>query len=69
MFGIATWPISHVLSMTTLEKPTAENVERIKPGYKVKDVHRSVFEWIEGMWRIVPYYALTLICNYFYSIE
>jgi len=55
--------------MTTLEKPTAENVERIKPSYKVKALHGNLKDWVEGLWRIVPYYTLTLICDYFYSIE
>ena len=68
-FGLyAVWPLNHLLGMSKLEKPTPETPKKLKPGYTVRAYHSNFKEWFEGLIRVVPFFAITLLADYFYPI-
>ena len=67
VLGFSIWPINHLVGIFSLEKATPKTNLRV--SYKVKPTHTSVKDWIQALFKVIPFWTLTLICNYFYSIE
>lgn len=67
VFGITVWPFTHLPGIFSLKEPQGKNSMRV--NYAVRGTHHNLVHWINGLSRVVPFYLLTLICNYFYPIE
>ena len=68
IFGFAMWPISHMLGILTLGKPTSESIKQTKPKYFMKAYPDSPREFIGKTMRVWPILAVTFLANYFYPI-